>query len=267
MNDILLGQYIPGNSFLHRLDPRTKMIAAALIVWVVFLLENPVQYAFFGFFIVLLYLTAGVLQSFWRTLKPGFYLVFFTVMLNALFTPGDNLLSWGFVSLTREGLIQGITMGFRLLFLISFTSLVTLTTSPVRMTDGLELLMKPLKRIGFPASELAMMMNIALRFIPTFWQEWDKIRKAQVSRGADFESWNPGTRIKYLTAMLIPLFVSAFRKADELSVAMESRGYVVGAPRSSLHVLVFDLRDYMVLTLVPVISALFAAYSYGFISL
>lgn len=263
MDDIMLGQYVPGESFMHRLDPRTKMIIAAILMWLVFLLKNPVEYASFGIFTVLVYLASGVAGSFWKTLKPGFYLVIFTVILNAVFTPGQAVLNLGIFKLSREGLIQGFSMGFRLLLLISLSSLVTLTTSPVRMTEGLEQLMKPLKKIGFPASELAMMMNIALRFIPTFWEEWDKIRKAQLSRGADFESWNPASRIKYMTAMLIPLFVSAFRKADELSTAMEARGYVVGAPRTSLHVLKFNLRDYVLLMSMLALSTAFIAYRSG----
>ncbi|HWI55375.1 MAG TPA: energy-coupling factor transporter transmembrane component T [Desulfobacteria bacterium] len=260
MDDILLGQYVPGQSFLHRLDPRSKMITVTILVWLVFLLKNPAEYATFVVFVILAYLTSGVARSFWKSLKPGFYLVIFTIILNAVFTPGEVLLSMGILKLSREGLIQGLTMGLRLLLLISLSSLVTLTTSPVRMTEGLEQLMTPLKKVNFPASELAMMMNIALRFIPTFWEEWDKIRKAQLSRGADFESWNPASRIKYVTAMLIPLFVSAFRKADELSTAMEARGYVVGAPRTSLNVLKFNSRDYVLLISVMVLSSVFVAY-------
>ncbi len=263
MDDILLGQYVPGDSFLHRLDPRTKIITAAVLVWLVFQLKGPVEYGSLGAFVVFVYLVSGVSQSIWKALKPGLFLVIFTVILNALFTPGEVLLNMGIFKLSREGLIQGLTMGGRLLLLISLSSLVTLTTSPVRMTEGLEQLMKPLKKIGFPASELAMMMNIALRFIPTFWEEWDKIRKAQLSRGADFESWNPASRIKYVTAMLIPLFVSAFRKADELSTAMESRGYVVGATRTSLHVLRFNSRDYVLLLSIFVLLVVFGAQRYG----
>lgn len=260
MDDILIGQYVPGDSFLHRLDPRTKICTTAALIWLVFTLKSTLEYASFGVTIIFIYVISGVAQSFWKSMKPGFYLVVFTIIINAVFTPGEELLNLGLFKFTREGLIQGFTMGFRLLFLIALSSLVTLTTSPVRMTEGLEQMMKPLKRIGFPASELAMMMNIALRFIPTFWEEWDKIRKSQLSRGADFESWNPASRVKYMTAMLIPLFVSAFRKADELSTAMESRGYVVGAPRTSLHVLKFNSRDYVFLTSVFMLLAIFALY-------
>lgn len=263
MEGIVLGQYVPGDSFLHRLDPRTKLITTALLVWVVFMLKTPLEYGVFGVLILFLYLASGVFRSLWRTIRPGIYLVIFTALINMALTPGHVILSLGIISFTREGMVQGLTMGGRLIFLIALSSLVTLTTSPVRMTDGLEIMMKPLKRFRFPTSELAMMMNIALRFIPTFWEEWEKIRKAQVSRGADFESWRMGNRIKYMVAMLIPLFLSAFRKADELSTAMESRGYVVGAERTSFYVLRFCGRDYAVMSLVIVLTAVFAVYRFG----
>lgn len=263
MEGIILGQYVPGKSFLHRLDPRTKIVSVALLAWVVFMLNTLVSYIAFGVFLAALYLAAGTVKNLWRTIKPGIYLVFFTVILNMIFTPGEPLVRLGFFSLTREGLTLGTTMGFRLLYLIFLSSLLTVTTSPVRMTDGLELLMNPFKKVGLPASEIAMMMNIALRFIPTFWEEWEKIRKAQISRGADFESWNMGSRIKFMTAMLIPLFVSAFRRADDLSQAMEARGYVVGAPRTSLHILELSITDYIIITVVILISLGFAVYRTG----
>lgn len=263
MEGIILGQYVPGQSFLHRLDPRTKIIAVAILAWVVFLLKTMVDYVCFGVFLVALYFAAGTVKNLWRTIRPGLYLVFFTVILNMIFTPGEPLVKLGFFSLTREGFILGTTMGARLLYLISLSSLLTIATSPVRMTDGLELLMNPFRKVGLPVSEIAMMMNIALRFIPTFWEEWEKIRKAQISRGADFESWNMGNRIKYMTAMFIPLFISAFRRADELSQAMEARGYVVGAPRTSLHVLELNLPDYIIMSLVLLMSAVFAVYRTG----
>lgn len=262
MEGIILGQYIPGNSFLHRLDPRTKMILLMVLVGVIFLLKTKVEYIGFGALLIFLYFLAGVSKGIWRSLRPGIYLIIFTLMINMIFTPGHVILNLGIVSLTREGFILGLTMGFRLAFLISLSSLITLTTSPVCMTDGLELLLKPFKRIGIPASELAMMMNIALRFIPTFWDEFDKIKKAQISRGADFDSWHLGRRVKYMTAILVPLLVSAFRKADELSIAMEARGYVVGAQRTSLHILQFSLRDYLSIIIVLILSSFFTAFRY-----
>lgn len=263
MEGIILGQYVPGQSFLHRLDPRTKIITVAVIAWVIFLLKTLVDYVCFGVFLVALYFAAGIGKSLWKTIRPGIYLVFFTVILNTVFTPGETLARVGFLSFTKEGFVIGMTVGLRLLYLISLSSLLTLTTSPIRMTDGLELLMNPFRKIGFPASEIAMMMNIALRFVPTFWEEWEKIRKAQISRGADFESWNIGNRIKYMTAMLIPLFISGFRRADELSQAMEARGYVVGAPRTSLHILELYPRDYITMGLILPTSLGFAVNRMG----
>lgn len=266
MEGILIGQYIPGNSIFHRLDPRTKILASVILVWVIFLLRTPREFGVFGLIVAGFYFASGVYRNFWRVMKPGFYLVILTVVINMLFTPGEKLASLGFVVITREGLIQGITMGVRLAYLIAVSSLLTLTTSPIRMTDGLELLMNPLKRVKFPASELAMMMNIALRFIPTFWEETEKIIKAQTARGADFKSRNFGKRAKYMTALLVPLFVSAFKKADELSTAMESRGYFVGMPRTSLHRLRMRVTDYGALAAVYVLSISFILTKFGLIS-
>jgi energy-coupling factor transport system permease protein len=250
MEGIVLGQYVPGNSLIHRLDPRSKMIILAAMIVQVFLLAKPVEYLVFGIIIILLYLLSGVIRSALGAIRPGLYLVVFTLLINMFFTPGQVVLNLGFAVATREGLMQGLTIGTRFLYLLALSSLVTLTTSPVRMTDGLEKLMSPLRRVRFPVGELAMMINIALRFIPTFWEETDKIIKAQISRGADFESWQLMRRVRFMTAMLVPLFINAFRKADELSVAMESRGYVVGMRRTSLHELKFSTNDYLALTVI-----------------
>ncbi|MHB9094664.1 MAG: energy-coupling factor transporter transmembrane component T family protein [Eubacteriales bacterium] len=262
MEGIVIGQYVPGNTFLHRLDPRTKLIISAALLWLIFLLESPVEYVGFGLLVIFLYILSGVTGRLLRVLRPAMYLLLFTLGLNMIFTPGHVLLNLGLVVATREGLIQGLTVGFRLVYLISLSSLVTLTTSPVRMTDGLETLMGPLKKARLPVSELAMMMNVALRFIPAFWEEMDKIRKAQVSRGADFDSWHPSRRIKYMTALLVPLLISAFRKAEELSVAMEARGYAVGMKRTSLHRLQLNLRDYMAILIVLMLTTAFVFNKY-----
>lgn len=262
MEGIVLGQFVPGNSILHRLDPRVKVISSLLLLPVIVLLQRPAEYAGFGLSAVILYVIAGVTGSIFRVLKPGFYLVAFTLFINMVFTPGEMLVNLGIISVSREGLVQGLTIGARLIFLISVSSLVTLTTSPVRMTDGMQWLLRPFRRAGLPVNELAMMMNIALRFIPSFLEETDKIKKAQVSRGADFASRNPGKRIKYLMALLVPLFVSAFRKAEELSVAMESRGYVVGMKRTSLYRLQFHRRDYVTLMVLICLAAGFIAFRY-----
>lgn len=267
MEGILLGQYVPGKSFLHQLDPRTKIMTSIILVWVVFLLNKPREFALFGLIILFLYLTAGVIKNIWRIMKPGIYLMLLTVIINMFFTPGKPVINLVFLVITREGLIQGLTMGLRLAYLISLSSLLTLTTSPVRMTDGLELLMNPLKKIKFPVSELAMMMNIALRFIPTFWEETEKIIKAQTARGADFKSRNLSKRMKFMTALLVPLFISAFRRADEYSTAMEARGYFVGMARTSLYRLKMSIKDYTVLLIIYLMSGLYIASKFDLLNL
>lgn len=263
MEGIVLGQYIPGSSLIHRLDPRTKLIVSMVMVWLVFIIRTLLEFAVFGAFIVFLYGVARVGSSMFRVFKPALYLVIFTLLMNVLFHPGQVVLNIGFLTVTMEGIIQGLSVSCKLLFLISLSSLVTLTTSPLTMSIGIEALLGPLQRIGLPVSELAMMMNIALKFIPTFLEETDKIIKAQMSRGADFSSWHPGRRLKYLSALLIPLFVSVFRKADELSLAIESRGYVVGMKRTSLHELRMETRDYVTLVLGAVVLGSFLVYRYG----
>lgn len=266
MEGILLGQYVPGNSLMHRLDPRTKILVSLILIWVIFLLNRPQEFVLFGGIILFFYLMAGVLKNIWRIMKPGIYLMLLTVVINMFFTPGKPMINLWFLVITKEGLIQGLTMGLRLAYLISLSSLLTLTTSPVRMTDGLELLMNPLKKLKFPASELAMMMNIALRFIPTFWEETEKIIKAQTARGADFKSRNLGKRMKFMTALLVPLFISAFRRADDYSTAMEARGYFVGMERTSLYRLKISPIDYIVLVLIYCASAFFIAGKFGLIN-
>jgi energy-coupling factor transport system permease protein len=255
MEGIVLGQYVPGTSFIHRLDPRSKMLMLGAMVIMVFLLAKPREYLVFGIIILSLYLLSGVIGSALKVIRPGLYLVVFTLLINLILIPGHVVLDLGFMTITREGLGQGLTVGARFLYLIALSSLVTLTTSPIRMTDGLEKLMNPLRRLNFPVSELAMMISIALRFLPDFWEETHKIIKAQISRGADFDSRNPIRRIKFVAAMLIPLFISSFRKAEELSIAMESRGYMVGMRRTNLTELKLSRNDYFASIVVFSITA------------
>ncbi|WP_418791450.1 energy-coupling factor transporter transmembrane component T family protein [Phosphitispora sp. TUW77] len=262
MEGIVFGQYVPGSSLLHRLDPRTKIVVSAMLLWSVFIVETPAEFTGFGLLILMLYIIGGVAGSFLKVMKPGLFLIVITVVLNMFFTPGETLFSIGPIPVSRTGLENGFILALKIMFLILISSLLTLVTSPVQMTDGMERLMKPLKRVGFPASELAMMINIALRFIPTFWEETDKIIKAQKSRGADFESWHLQKRAKYMTALLVPLFVSSFRKADELAMAMESRGYVVGMERTSLHKLELRPADYFVLILTAIVISIFAVFKF-----
>lgn len=198
-----------------------------------------------------------------KGLKPLLFIIILTFILNIFFTPGETVIwkLWG-LKVTREGLEQGIFMAFRLILLVAGTSMLTLTTSPIALTDGIESLLKPLKVIHFPAHELAMMMTIALRFIPTLLEETDKIMKAQMARGADFESGNIIQRAKALVPLLVPLFISAFRRADELAMAMESRCYRGGENRTRMKVLKAQPRDYIALLSILILMILIIWDSY-----
>lgn len=235
LKDITLGQFFPGNSAVHRLDPRTKILMVLVYVALVFLVHN-----FWGYGLLVIFLAGSILLSrisprfVMKGLKPVFIFVLITGVFNLFFTGGNVLWQWGFLKVTEEGLYFAAFMVLRLVFLILGTSLLTLTTSPIALTDGIERLLSPFKRIGFPAHELAMMMTIALRFIPTLMEETDKIIKAQSARGADFESGNLLRRAKAMIPILIPLFISAFRRADELATAMECRCYRGGEGRTRL---------------------------------
>jgi energy-coupling factor transport system permease protein len=254
LNSFSMGHFIPGKSFIHRVDPRTKLLCAILLITSIMLVKTRIMFGgaalLYGGLLLMTRVNAGYL---WRMLRPAFYLIIFTALINMVFIPGEPLVSLGILHITREGLAYSITFGLRLLFIIITTSIVTLTTSPTILTDGLERLLKPLKRIGVPAQELAMMMSLALRFIPTLAEEMDKIRKAQVSRGADFTQGNIIHRARVLTSLLVPLFVSAFRRADDLSLAMEARGYRVGENRSRLRELSLGARDTVAVATVAMI--------------
>ena len=245
LKDITLGQYFPGESAIHKLDPRYKIIITFLFVVAVFSVRN---YA--GYLPAFLYVAAAVaisginLKYLLGNLKPLYFIIVLTFFINAFFTRGETVIFtlWG-LPFTQEGLNQGIFMIMRIVFLVLGTSLLTLTTSPISLTDGMEHLLRPLKKIGFPAHEISMMTTIALRFIPTLIEETDKIMKAQMARGADFESGNIFVRAKALVPLLVPLFISAFRRADELAMAMESRCYRGGENRTRMNTLKAQKRD------------------------
>ena len=251
LKDITLGQYFPGNSPVHRLDPRTKLIAVVLYIVALFLANWFVTYA-----IMLVVLAGSVTiskvppKSLLRGLKPILFIVVFTALLNLFYTPGNTILAhfWIF-TVTLEGVYRAFFMIIRIMMLISGTFLLTYTTSPILLTDGLESLLGPLKKIKVPVHELAMMMSIALRFIPTLIEETDKIMSAQRARGADFESGNLIQRAKALLPLLVPLFISAFRRADELATAMECRCYHGGEGRTRLRQLKYKAADYVTLFL------------------
>ena len=235
LRDITLGQYFPGESPIHRLDPRAKLVAMACYIVALFLGRRLVTYG-----ILLLALAAVVKVStvkpraLVRGLKPVVFILVFTAVLNIFYTPGEPLASFWIFTITREGIVHAFFMVIRIVMLITCTFLLTYTTSPLALTDGLESLMGPLKKIRVPVHELSMMMSIALRFIPTLIEETDKIMSAQKARGADFESGSLVQRAKALIPLLVPLFISAFRRADELATAMECRCYHGGEGRTRM---------------------------------
>ncbi len=246
LKDITLGQYFPGNSVIHRLDPRTKLIALMVYIVVLFSAGSWVTYGIaFGFLAVCIALSRIPVKAIVRGMKPLVFVLVFTGILNLFFTGGEQVLvQFWRITITLEGLMRAIFMVLRILLLISSTFLLTYTTSPISLTDGLESLLNPLKKLRLPVHELAMMMCIALRFIPTLIEETDKIISAQKARGADFENGKLLERVKALVPILVPLFISAFRRADELATAMECRCYHGGDGRTKMKLLRFKATDY-----------------------
>ncbi|MCI2057891.1 MAG: energy-coupling factor transporter transmembrane protein EcfT [Oscillibacter sp.] len=256
LKDITLGQFFPGDTPAHRLDPRTKILLVILYIVALFSAKSLISYG-----VVIAALAACVrisrvgLRSLVRGLKPVMILICITAVLNLMFTPGRNLVEWGIFHITDAGVRNAVTMVLRITLLIMGTFLMTYTTSPIRLTDGLERLLGPLKKLRVPVHELAMMMSIALRFIPTLIEETDKIMSAQKARGADMESGNLFHRARAMIPVLVPLFISAFRRADELAVAMECRCYHGGEGRTRLHVLRYVRRDYLALGIGAAVAA------------
>ena len=244
IRDITLGQYYPGESMIHRLDPRTKIVGTLLYLISLFVADS-----FLGLGVAVLFLgicikLSGVpLKFMLKGLKPIFMIMLFTFVLNIFMTSGEVLVALGPLKITIEGIYNAFFKVARLALLIIGSSLMTLTTKPINLTDGIERLLSPLQKIGVPAHELAMMMSIALRFIPTLLDETDKIMKAQMARGADFESGNLFQRAKSLIPLLVPLFISAFRIAVDLAMAMEARCYRGGENRTRLHRMAMGKRD------------------------
>ena len=248
LKDITLGQYFPGDTIVHRLDPRTKLICVIIYIVALFLAVN-----WTGYIIVIAATAAFMILSrispkrVFSGLKPMIFIIVLTGALNVFYTKGTPVVE-GWI-ITWEGIERAIQMILRITLLISGTFLLTYTTSPIAITDGLEMLLKPLKFIRFPVHEMTLMMSMALRFIPTLIEETDKIMSAQRARGADFETGGLVKRAKALLPILVPLFVSAFRRADELAVAMESRCYHGGEGRTRMKQLRFETRDYVTLIL------------------
>ncbi len=250
LKDITLGQYYPSDSIIHKIDPRIKILSLIFIIIAVFISKTPIAFGIgilFNF--VLIIISKIRFKTIVNAVKPVLFLVLFTAVINIFLTKGEAVFSYKFIVITKEGIYSAVSMAIRIILLVSYTSLLTFTTSPIRLTDGIESLLKPFSKIGLPAHELAMMMTIALRFIPTLLEETDKIIMAQKSRGADFESGNILRRAKALIPILVPLFINSFRRADELATAMECRCYRGGENRTKLKELkirYFDIIGFMI---------------------
>ena len=258
LKDITLGQYFPGNTPAHRLDPRTKILLVLFYIVALFCAGSFVAYGLLAVVLAVCVRVSRVgFKALVKGLKPVLFIIVFTGILNLFFTPGDNyLFAWGPFHISDTGLRNAAFMVLRIMLLIMGTFLMTYTTSPISLTDGLERLLSGLKRFHMPVHELTMIMSIALRFIPTLIEETEKIMSAQKARGADFESGNLFQKAKAMVPILVPLFVSAFRRADELATAMECRCYHGGEGRTKLHVLRYERRDYTALTCGAVILAM-----------
>lgn len=248
LKNLTIGQHYPVESKIHDLDPRVKIMVTLIFIVSLFIINKFQAYLLvFAFLGLVIKLSHVPLKMVIRGLKPILIIIGVTFFINLFMTPGEVLYQLGPLDITREGIRQAGFMALRLVLLIMGTSMLTLTTSPILLTDGIESLLNPYKRIGLPAHELAMMMTIALRFIPTLMEETEKIMKAQKARGADFESGNIVRRAKSLVPLLVPLFVSAFRRADELAMAMEARCYRGGEHRTRMRALLMVRSDYLAL--------------------
>ena len=257
LKDITLGQYFPGDTLIHRLDPRTKLICVVLYIVALFCAKWFVSYGMvLAVLIACVYVSRVKLRAMTKGLRTVYIIVAFTAVMNLFFTPGEPVSTLPVLShISREGIYTAFFMAARIVLLIMGSFLLTYTTSPIALTNALDRLLSPLKKLHFPVHELTLMMSLALRFIPTLIEETDKIMSAQKARGADFESGNILRRAKALVPILVPLFVGAFRRADELATAMESRCYHGGEGRTALHVLRFRAPDYIALALFVLLVA------------
>ena len=255
LEKMIFGRYIPGNSFVHKLDPRSKLSFVFLFIIGVFLANNTVTYAvLLGFTFLVIFTSRIRLYFLINGLKPILFLVVFTLIMHIFFTKeGALLVDWKFIKIYEEGLRQGIFISIRFLVLVLLTSILTLTTSPISITDGMEDLLGPFKRFKLPVHELALMMSISLRFIPTLMDETDKILKAQLARGSDISTGSVKQRIRAVIPLLVPLFVSAFKRAEDLAVAMEVRGYRGGEGSTRYRKLKWHWRDTTIMVLLAVL--------------
>lgn len=262
MEKMILGRYIPGNSFVHQLDPRSKLLFVFAFIIVVFIANNAVTYGILvAFTLFVIFMSKIRLYFLVNGLKPVVILMAFTFLLHVLFTKeGAVLLDLGFLKVYEEGLKQGIFISLRFLILVFITTVLTLTTSPISITDGLETLLNPFKKLKLPVHELALMMSISLRFIPTLMDETDKIMKAQMARGSDLSAGPLKDRIKAVVPLLVPLFVSAFKRAEDLATAMEVRGYRGGEGRTRFRQLKWGAKDTLILVVLVGLTAVLWFY-------
>ena len=266
LKDITLGQFFPGNTIVHRLDPRTKLLAVVFYIVALFCADSVLTYAMVAAVLATCIVASKVrFKALTKGLKPILIIVIFTAVMNLFFTKGESVCDvWLLRHITWEGVVAAVKMILRILMLIMGTFLMTYTTSPIALTDGLEILLNPLKKIKVPVHEMSMMMSMALRFIPTLIEETDKIMSAQKARGADFETGNLMQRAKALLPILVPLFVSSFRRADELAVAMESRCYYGGKGRTRMKTLRMQGIDFLALFLgAAFLAAIFVLKKFG----
>jgi energy-coupling factor transport system permease protein len=261
LSNITLGQFFPGDSVLHRLDPRVKILLLLVYLIEVFVFSHPLAYAVLTVVTFLLILLSGVpMRMMMRSLKPLWWIILFTFLIHLFSNPGTPIAQVWVFTMTWEGVQKGFFLSLRLVLLILASSLLTFTTSPLKLTDALESLLSPFRRFGLPAHELAMMMTIALRFIPTLIAETDKIMKAQQSRGVDFSSGNVLARLRNMVPILVPLFLSAFRRADELALAMEARCYRGGIGRTQMKALQLLSIDYAAVTVFILLTAGYSTF-------
>lgn len=259
ISDITLGQYFPGKSLIHRFDPRTKLLLAILYITAVFVSNNPISFVILTAVTLSLIFMSGIsFKTLWKSIKPILVILIFTAAINVFMTvgEGDPLINLGFIKIYTEGIVKAFFMAYRVAMVIMGTSiLLTYTTTPISLTDGIESLLSPLKKLNVPVHSFAMMMSIALRFIPTLVEETEKIMNAQKSRGADFANGTLTQRAKALIPILIPLFASSFKRAEELATAMECRCYRGDNNRTKLVKLEFKKRDYFGLAISAIILA------------
>ncbi len=248
LKDITLGQFFPGNTVIHKLDPRTKLIFTVIYIAALFTCKDFISYfLIFLFLATIIYISRIGLKAILRGMKPLLIIIVLSAFINLFFSQGEPIAEFWIFKITAQGIKRSFFMILRIFMLIAGTFLLTYTTSPMSLTDGIELLLNPLKKIKVPVHEFAMMMSIALRFIPTLIEETDKIMSAQKARGADFDTGNILQKAKAMLPLLIPLFISAFRRADELAIAMESRCYHGGEGRTRMKRLIMAGRDYLAL--------------------